>query len=134
MSKPLFEIDVSSTAQSSLEAHAVLATIDPGSCHHLSQQLRLPLGIYNVSVSRIAERVLALQETRNVLQRVTGYQRIAERERAAHRAPRVHGACDLRSCGTCGRHRVDRQRPFPGRGATRKERCVSTAEQQGQEP
>src|SRR5947207_1165529 len=60
MSKPVFEIDISSTAQSSLEAQAVLATIDPGSCHHLSQQLRLPLGIYNVSVSRIAERVLAL--------------------------------------------------------------------------
>src|SRR5947207_5812495 len=59
MSKPVFEIDISSGAQSGLEAHAVLATIDPGACHHLSQQLRLPLGIYNVSVSRIAERVLA---------------------------------------------------------------------------
>jgi hypothetical protein len=60
VSKPLFEIDVSRSAQSSLDAHLVLAMIDPGACHHLSQQLRLPLGIYNVSVSRIAERVIAL--------------------------------------------------------------------------
>lgn len=60
MSKPLFEIHVYRSAQSSLDAHLVLARIDPTACYHLSQQLRLPLGIYNVSVSRIAERVIAL--------------------------------------------------------------------------
>jgi hypothetical protein len=60
VSKPLFEIDTSRSAQSSLEAHLVLAAVDPGACDHLSQRLRLPLGIYNLSISRITERLLAL--------------------------------------------------------------------------
>ncbi len=60
MSKPLFEIDISPSAQSSLEAHSLLASVDPSACHHLCCQLRLPLGIYNLSVSRISERLFSL--------------------------------------------------------------------------
>jgi hypothetical protein len=60
VSKPTFEIDVSPEAQSSLEAHSALAMADPAGCHHLSQKLRLPLGIYNVSITRIADRIISL--------------------------------------------------------------------------
>ncbi|MEX2197435.1 MAG: hypothetical protein WD886_01385 [Burkholderiales bacterium] len=60
MAKPAFEIDVSHAAQSSLEAHSALATVDPVTCHHLSQKLRLPLGIYNVSIARMADRLISL--------------------------------------------------------------------------
>lgn len=60
MAKPVFEIDVSRAAQSSLEAHSVLARVDPTACQHLSQKLRLPLGIYNVSIARIADRIISL--------------------------------------------------------------------------
>lgn len=58
--KPRFQIDISPTAQSSLEAHQVLATLDHDHCYHLSQNLRLPLGIYNISVTRISEKLTAL--------------------------------------------------------------------------
>lgn len=34
--------------------------VDPATCHHLSQKLRLPLGIYNVSITRIADRIVSL--------------------------------------------------------------------------
>ena len=60
MAKPAFEIDVSRAAQSSLEAHSALAMVDPAACHHVSRKLRLPLGIYNVSIARIADRILSL--------------------------------------------------------------------------
>jgi hypothetical protein len=55
--KPKFEIDISPNASSSLEAHQVLARLVHDNCDHLSKNLRLPLGIYNVSVSRISEKL-----------------------------------------------------------------------------
>ena len=57
--KPRFEIDISPAAQSSLEAHQMLATPAHDNFYHLSKNLRLPLGIYNVSVTRISEKVAA---------------------------------------------------------------------------
>lgn len=57
--KAKFEIDISPAALSSLEAHQVLAILALDNCHHLPKNLRLPLGIYNVSVSRVAEKLAA---------------------------------------------------------------------------
>jgi len=57
--KPKFEIDTAPRFSSSLEAHQVLALLPLDSCYHAAKNLRLPLGIYNVSVSRVCEKVSA---------------------------------------------------------------------------
>lgn len=55
--KQEFRIDLSSGANSSLEALPLLANIDPAICYHSNLNLRLPLGIYNISVSRICDKL-----------------------------------------------------------------------------
>lgn len=60
MTKPLFAIDLSQKSQSPLEAHLPLALLTDEHCHHLENSLRSPLGIYNVSVSRICDKVIRL--------------------------------------------------------------------------
>jgi len=60
MSKPLFEIDIASNAHSSLEAHAPLTLIKDSCCFHSAMGLRMPLGIYNISVSRICDKIIRL--------------------------------------------------------------------------
>lgn len=57
--KPKFEIDISPSSQSSLEAHQVLALLPLDRCYHTSKNLRLPLGVYNVSASRVCEKLEA---------------------------------------------------------------------------
>ncbi len=60
MSKPLFEIDIASNAHSSLEAHVPLTLIKDSCCFHNAIGLRMPLGIYNVSVSRVCDKIIRL--------------------------------------------------------------------------
>lgn len=57
--KPRFAVELSDNALSSLVAHPCLASLDPSIGYHLSRQLRLPLGIYNVSIARVADRLLS---------------------------------------------------------------------------
>lgn len=56
--KPIFDVDLSETAQSSLAAHHLLCLTDPSQTFHLRRNLRPPLGIYNVSVDRICQKVM----------------------------------------------------------------------------
>ena len=60
MTKPFFSVDISPNAQSPLESHLPLALLADEHCHHLENSLRAPLGIYNVSVSRICDKVIRL--------------------------------------------------------------------------
>jgi len=58
--KQLFGIDIASTAVSSLRAHDQLARCTLEDCRHEARELRMPLGIYNVSVSRVCDKVIRL--------------------------------------------------------------------------
>lgn len=58
--KQRFSIDIASNAKSSLEAHEALALCRRESCYHEARSLRMPLGIYNVSVSRVCDKVMRL--------------------------------------------------------------------------
>jgi len=60
--KPRFSIDTGKHAPPSLEAVPVLAATTTEGCHHLSRGLRPPLGIYNVSVGRLCDKVSRLCE------------------------------------------------------------------------
>jgi hypothetical protein len=57
ISKTEFVIDLSKDAISSLIAQSRLMAIDPSICYHTTQNLRLPLGIYNNSINRICNKV-----------------------------------------------------------------------------
>lgn len=58
--KPQFHVDTSKSAPSALEAHPILALTTREHCFHTQRNLRLPLGIYNESVSRICRKTEAL--------------------------------------------------------------------------
>lgn len=60
MTKPLFEVDVSPDGPAPLAALVPLSLVDQSACHHTSMRLRMPLGIYNVSVSRASDKVIRL--------------------------------------------------------------------------
>jgi hypothetical protein len=60
--KPAFNVDFSPAAPSPLAAHALLAAPPIAPTRHQSAGLREPLGIYNVSVARVAQKVLRLGE------------------------------------------------------------------------
>lgn len=60
MTKPSYVIDVTPDAMSALEAHAVLAGVPESLCFHHRQNLRLPIGIYNISLTRISDKVQRL--------------------------------------------------------------------------
>ncbi len=60
MKKPSFTVDIATNAQSSLEAHIPLALITDEGCFHNANNLRMPLGIYNVSVSRVCDKLIRL--------------------------------------------------------------------------
>jgi hypothetical protein len=57
--KPVYKIDVASEVPSNLEADAVLLGIPADVCFHTLRGLRLPLGIYNVSIQRVSEKLIA---------------------------------------------------------------------------
>lgn len=57
--KQSFTIDLMKGSQSSLAAHPLLSIIDETCCFHTERSLRLPLGIYNISVSRVCEKLTA---------------------------------------------------------------------------
>jgi hypothetical protein len=59
LTKPRFSIDITGTP-SGLEAHQILTTLSDEGCFHEQSGLRLPLGIYNVSVSRVCDKVTRL--------------------------------------------------------------------------
>lgn len=60
LTKPLFEVDIAPSGQVPLEALLPLSGVDESACHHTSQNLRMPIGIYNVSVSRVCDKVIRL--------------------------------------------------------------------------
>lgn len=60
MTKPVFKIDISIDHASSLEAHRFLASTPDNVCFHNASNLRLPLGIYNVSVTRVCDKLVRL--------------------------------------------------------------------------
>jgi len=60
MHKPIFEVDISADSQSCLEAHALLSMVDENSSFHISSGFRRPLGIYNVSASRVCDKIIKL--------------------------------------------------------------------------
>lgn len=55
--KDSFIIDLSKKAKSSLVCQSLLTTVDPSKCNHVTNGLRLPLGIYNVSILRITQKL-----------------------------------------------------------------------------
>jgi len=61
--KTRFTIELPTGSQSSLAAHPLLSLVDEACCFHTQRGLRLPLGIYNVSVSRVCEKVIAFCST-----------------------------------------------------------------------
>jgi hypothetical protein len=56
--KPEFIIDVSDGSNSPLEALAVLSFLDPTVGFHTSRNLRPPLGMYNVSISGVSDKLV----------------------------------------------------------------------------
>lgn len=89
MTKPRFSVDITG-AISALEAHAILTAMSDEGCFHEHVGLRLPLGIYNVSISRVTDKLIRLcrrvetffnapdslnpqGETREVLQEIIDY-------------------------------------------------------------
>lgn len=58
-SKTRFVIELPNGSQSSLAAVPILSLVDEACCFHTQQGLRLPLGIYNISVSRVCEKLIA---------------------------------------------------------------------------
>jgi len=58
--KPVYEIDIAPGAHTCLRAVPLLLSIPESKYHHTTRKLRPPLGIYNVSISRIASRLIAL--------------------------------------------------------------------------
>lgn len=60
MTKPFFDIDIATNAQSSLEAHPLLVLMTDEGCFHNANNLRMPLGIYNVSASRVCDKLIRL--------------------------------------------------------------------------
>jgi len=60
VTKPSFTVDIATNAQSSLEAHIPLALITDEGCFHNANNLRMPLGIYNISVSRVCDKLIRL--------------------------------------------------------------------------
>jgi hypothetical protein len=57
--KASFTIDLTKGAQSSLAAHQLLSLVDEECCFHTDRALRPPLGIYNISISRVCEKLAA---------------------------------------------------------------------------
>ncbi|WP_124494564.1 hypothetical protein [Burkholderia contaminans] len=60
MTKPVFDVDIASTAQSSLDACVPLALTADVGCFHNAQNLRMPLGIYNISITRVCDKLIRL--------------------------------------------------------------------------
>jgi hypothetical protein len=58
--KPSFAIDIAASAPTSLEARSSLALLSETRLFHCERASRMPLGIYNVSVSRISDKVIRL--------------------------------------------------------------------------
>lgn len=58
--KPLYELDMAADAPSCLEVYKTLRLLSLENCNHNSNDLRLPLGIYNISVNRICEKLIKL--------------------------------------------------------------------------
>lgn len=60
VTKPVFKVDISTDSVSSLEAHRPLALTPDDACFHNANNLRMPLGIYNVSVTRMCDKLVRL--------------------------------------------------------------------------
>ncbi len=56
--KPEFTIDIAERSSCSLEARNVLHALDNSQGHHVANNLRPPLGIYNISTQRICSKLL----------------------------------------------------------------------------
>lgn len=80
-----FEIDLSESAQSSLEAHPLLETIDNTATYHTKHNLRPALGIYNVSTLRLLNKVADLCQK---IETHAGIEPIHGRDETVERAAR----------------------------------------------
>lgn len=60
MIKPVYVAGLGESAYPALDAIVPLTLCDDSACFHTQMQLRLPLGIYNVSVARICDKVVRL--------------------------------------------------------------------------
>ncbi|MBU7442153.1 hypothetical protein [Paraburkholderia fungorum] len=60
MTKPVFQVDIATTAQSSLDACVPLALTADAGCFHNAQNLRMPMGIYNISTTRVCDKLIRL--------------------------------------------------------------------------
>lgn len=58
ITKPEFSVNICDGAKSSLLAIPLLTHLDPQRCHHHEHNLRLPLGIYNISIKRICDKII----------------------------------------------------------------------------
>jgi hypothetical protein len=56
-SKPVLTVDTANNAAGALPALNILAKLDGGRLHHEKHDLRHPLGIYNISVARLSDKV-----------------------------------------------------------------------------
>ena len=70
--KRSFTICLTTETKSPLSAHQSLSAIEGNHCHHHDNGYRHPLGIYNVSISRVCERLIAfLRNLESYIQQVT---------------------------------------------------------------
>lgn len=60
LEKPIFSVDIAKGSHSPLASHLVLTRASDEGCFHTANGLRQPLGIYNVSVSRVCDKVVRL--------------------------------------------------------------------------
>lgn len=60
--KPHYELDMASDAPSCLEVYKTLRLLSLENCNHNSNNLRLPFGIYNISINRICEKLILLSK------------------------------------------------------------------------
>nr|WP_152029979.1 hypothetical protein [Pseudomonas sp. LPH1] len=60
MNKKTYKVDLRKDAQSSLQSQIILSQTTFTQLHHLEQNFRLPLGMYNISVTRLCKKIMNL--------------------------------------------------------------------------
>lgn len=78
--KPKYKIDIATTALTSLDAETYLAGISENVCFHRLRNLRLPLGIYNVSIQRASQKLIAFCSRLETYMRVSSKIDVLESE------------------------------------------------------
>lgn len=60
MTKPAYVVEIGDSLRPALEALVPLTLCHDSACFHTTMRLRLPLGIYNVSVARVCDKLVRL--------------------------------------------------------------------------